>query len=101
MLKEGGFNLTKFVTNSSTLQKKTEETEGLRQAPPPGQSCSSGDQDESFTKSTLGTTQQVDVRETKVLGVRWSNSVDHLVFDCSDIASQTIDMEPTHQEAHH
>lgn len=51
--------------------------------------------EESYSKLTLGTAQQVYAGEAKVLGVRWNPSTDRLVFDFSDVASQMIDLEPT------
>ena len=67
-LKEGGFNLRKFVTNSSVLQKRSDDQECTLQSPsidPLG-----GTEGESYTKSTLGMTQPANAGETKVLGVR-------------------------------
>ena len=56
MLRDGGFNLRKFVTNSSVLLEKIEENEGaLRDGKQSGDT-----EDESYTKATLGTTQQMN-----------------------------------------
>ena len=87
MLKEGGFNLRKFVTNSSALQQKIDRHEGLSPA-----ELGPGGEDESYTKATLGTTQRINAGETKVLGVRWHPVTDCFVFDFSDVA---VEPEPT------
>ena len=92
ILRAGGFNLRKFLTNSSDLQDKIKKNESLLH----------GDQHpvdkadiESYTKFTLGTTQQVNTGETKVLGVKWNPLTDCLVFDFNDIASRALSLEPT------
>ena len=89
ILKEGGFNLRKFVTNSPELQKKIDEKEHIMQLHPT-------DADpESYTKTTLGATQTVKAGETKVLGVKWNPSMDSLVFDFNDVFAQVSNSEPT------
>lgn len=91
MLREGGFNLRKFLTNSSELQERIEESEkALQLSPQPRLG-----EDLSYTQSTLGTTQTVNGGETKVLGVKWNPSTDRLVFDLSDVTAHALDMEPT------
>ena len=94
MLKKEGLNLRKFVTNSSTLQEKIDRNETQLQSQSIKES-SIDNEEESYTKSTLGTTQQIDVGEQKVLGVRWSYSADCLVFEFSDLASQASKLDPT------
>ena len=66
LLKKGGFNLRKFVTNSSTLQEKIDRNETQLQSQSIKES-SIDNEEESYTKSTLGTTQQIDVGGQKVL----------------------------------
>ena len=79
------------MTNSSALQKQIDENEHLlRSDQGPGDGVG-----ESYTKLTLGTTQQAHAGETKVLGVRWNPSMDCLVFDLSDVVSHVTDLEPT------
>ena len=57
---EGSFNLRKFVTNSSAL----DENEHLIRSPPTDQGPGDG-VGESYTKLTLGTTQQAHAGETR------------------------------------
>ena len=87
MLKDGGFNLRKFVTNSGALQQKIDGHEGLSPA-----ELGPGGEDESYTKATLGTIQRINDGETKVSGVRWHPATDCFVFDFSDVA---VEPEPT------
>ena len=77
MFKEGGFNLRKFVTNSSNLQKKIVVSERLMQLPPTDHTLN----EESYARLTLGTTQKVPTGEIKILGIRWNPSTDIFVFD--------------------
>ena len=53
MLKDGGFNLRKFVTNSGALQQKIDGHEGLSPA-------ELGPGGEDNTKATLGTIQRIN-----------------------------------------
>ena len=56
VFKEGGFNLRKFVTNSSDLQKTIVGNERLIQLPPTDHTLND---EESYAKLTLGTTEKV------------------------------------------
>ena len=96
LMKEGGFNLRKFVTNSTNLQRKIEQHEDQLQSQSIGENGSDTGE-ESYTKSTLGTNQQMDAGEQKILGVRWSysNINDCLVFNLNDLASQASKLDPT------
>ena len=64
LLRQGGFNLRKFVINSCQLQKKIDDSETKVNGNSP-----STKMDETYTKSTLGATQKMCPREHKVLGV--------------------------------
>ena len=89
---EGGFNLRKFVTNATHLQRRIDQHESQLQS----QSEENRSlEEESYTKSTLGTTHQVDDGEQKILGVRWSYSNDCLVIDLSELASHASKLDPT------
>ena len=63
LFKAGGFNLRKFVTNARHLQEKFDQEEGVANTT---QSITGSD--ETYTSSTLGTTQISIVGEQKVLG---------------------------------
>ena len=92
MFKEGGFNLRKFVTNSSDLQKKIVENERLMPLPLTDHTLND---EESYAKLTLGTTQKVPTGEIKILDVRWNPSTDRFVFDFRDVVSWVFNLEPT------
>ena len=93
ILKDGGFNLRKFVTNSDTLQQQINASDPTKEQlrRPPAVSHS----EETYSKSTLGVTQPVQSGEQKVLGVRWEVAKDQLCFGFSDIAHHAARMEPT------
>ena len=66
ILKDGGFNLRKFVTNSDTLQQQINASDPTKEQPrrPPAVSHS----EETYSKSTLGVTQPVQSGEQKGFG---------------------------------
>ena len=51
--------------------------------------------EESYAKLTLGTTQKVPTGEIKILGVRWNPSTDRFVFHFRDVVSRVFNLEPT------
>ena len=93
ILKDGGFNLRKFATNSSSLQQRinsAEETHGVVEA-----KTKASDSDETYSNATLGTNQSILPGEQKVLGVRWEIRSDRLCFSFEDIAHLAMTLEPT------
>ena len=84
MLKSGSFNLWKFITNSLTLQEKINNAEGL--ATTGYQDKQSSDLNETYAKSILGSTQQVQPGEQKTLGVSWNVASDRFLFNLNGIA---------------
>ncbi len=60
VLKKGGFNIQKFITNSGELQQKINKTEA---------SDFMKASEETYTKATLGTAQTVQLGEHKILEV--------------------------------
>ena len=87
ILKEGGFILRKFRSNSSSLQQKIDAIEGA--------SSSHSLAEESYTGATLGTPQLAGSQEAKILGVRWNPQTDCLIFSVSDIAQAALIVEAT------
>ena len=89
MLKSGGFNLRKFVTSSSRLQERINNTEGTVGA------SSTLNSETTYAKETLGVSQRPLQGEHKVLGVRWNVTADCLAFDVLTIATAAKDLVPT------
>ena len=93
ILKQGGFNLRKFTTNSSSLQQRiniAKETDGVVEA-----KTKASDSSETYSNATLGTTQPTLPGEQKVLGVRWEIGSDRLCFGFEEIAHLAMGLEPT------
>ena len=87
ILKEGGFNLQKFRTDSSSLQQRIDSIEGT--------SSNQSHVGESYADATLGVSQPAGPQEIKILGVCWNPQTDHLVFTMSDIAHIAQTVQPT------
>ena len=114
-LAEGGFNLRKFVTNSSELREKIRRSEQpeflnsksiVAKVTETGESshdqrCEShmirdviNSEDTSYTKSVLGSTNDLADDQQKILGVLWNFANDVLVFDLKEIACLAKNLEP-------
>ena len=69
MMKEGGFNLRKWITNDYDLQQKIN----------------------NFETDHFGTEQcETNLTDRKVLGVNWETQSDKLVFSLSDIIKEAL-----------
>ena len=95
ILKQGGFNLRKFVTNSNTLQRKIDLQDGVNEVQKPQSSANVFHSEETYTKSTLGAAESTKSGEQKVLGVLWDVVKDELCFGFTDLAHCAAGMEPT------
>ena len=96
MLKDGGFNLRKFCSNSAALQKRVDK-DNVSPAPKhhaSGSSLTEGSE-ETYSSSTLGRGQKIHLGEQKVLGVRWNVELDHFVINLDDIAIAARELQPT------
>ncbi len=71
ILRDGGFNLRKFVTNEPQLQRAINELEGVQCSPDTDYVDKT-----TYAKSTLGGVQEISPTDQKVLGVRWDVSTD-------------------------
>lgn len=91
MLRCGGFNLRKFCTSSSSLQKRIDHTEAHNSVPPE----TLHHLEETYAEATLGMPQTLEAEEHKVLGVLWNPSSDHFIFDVTELASIASTLEPT------
>ena len=115
-LAEGGFNLRKFVTNSPELRKQIEDNESRlcnANGTLPGEDMyDSGTlqdvladdkapvesvvhEEQSYTKTSLGDTQESSKSEQKILGVKWNFVEDNLVFDLISVAQLASECRPT------
>ena len=90
ILREGGFNLRKFCSNSTPLQTRVDSDCDSAQ-----QSQSNGDSEETYTSLTLGPGQSLHPGQDKVLGVKWDVSPDQLMVNLDDIALAAQTLVPT------
>jgi len=80
-LLEGGFNLRKFTSNSTSLMKKIKENE---------------EQSVNYDVPTAPSCKDKEVQELhKVLGVQWDISHDVLVFNFEKIVTSAKTLQPT------
>ena len=96
VLSHGSFNLRKFVSNSSHLQKRIDEREATLTStpelhPPP----SIGPAEESFSEVTIPTDSVNRPGEHKVLGVCWDVEGDQLIFDLTHLVEKAAKLQPT------
>lgn len=92
LLRHGGFNLRKFVTYSSRLQQRIDESE-LRVS---SDSVSPNtDETYMYAESMLGATQRILSGEHKVLDLCWNVGSDQFVFNVDEIATLAKEIEPT------
>mgnify|MGYP001795165520 CR=1 FL=1 len=109
-LAEGGFNLRKFITNSNELKEKVgmsempecltckstvdKVTETEKSSELPVIRNVIDPEDTSYTKSVLGSTNNLVDDQQKILGVLWNVSNDTLVFNLQEIACLAKNLEP-------
>ena len=97
ILKDAGFNLRKFYSNSATLQAKVnpEEAVDMTLERLPLEVSPTEELEDSYSSSTLGSRQKLHSGEQKVLGMRWDMSSDQLLLDLEDMASTAMALTPT------
>ena len=94
VLRSGGFNLRKFVTNSPSLQEKIDQMERMPEVLESREGRPTH-LDETYAKLTLGREQPTQHGEHKILGVHWDASSDQLFFNLNDVARLAQNLEPT------
>ena len=93
ILKEAGFNLRKFYTNSAALQAKVNLNENPLNTSPT--LAATEKLEETYSSSTIGGAQKLCRGEQKVLGIRWNLSADQLMINLDDIASVAMSLYAT------
>ena len=109
-LAEGGFSLRKFVANCPELTNTIQCNESRNsdagtsskaakpkcvQSPRAYPERNVVSEDKTYVKSMLGTIEEKNSSDPKVLGVRWNPMKDALIFDLTEIANFARDLEPT------
>ncbi len=96
ILMRGGFKLRKFTTNLSQLHETVDRDEVSDDPQPPSLDPErSTESEESYAKSTLGSSQEPHAGEQKVLGVCWDIGADRIVVAFDEIAHAAGALEPT------
>ena len=94
IMKEAGFNLRKFYTNSRMFQARVNPIDCLEPVED-RRPLATEELEESYASLTLGSGQRLRQGEQKVLGVRWDTSSDQLLFNLEEIASTAKVLTPT------
>eukprot|EP00731_Ephydatia_muelleri_P024186 Em0016g457a len=99
LLRHRSFNLRKFLSNSSPLQRQINERESTLNAvcQQPCSSSQIGPSEESFSETTIPSSTVEGPGEHKVLGVRWEMTKDQLIFDLAHLVERARRLEPTKQ----
>ena len=85
LLRDGEFNLRKFLTDDEWLQERISD----------GESGKEGRQLETYTDSVLGGSQPTLCGERKVLGVQWETVSDQIVLGTEELASIAKEIKPS------
>ena len=110
-LKEAGFNLRNFVTNSEELRERIDKNERSASKSAdvqPNENASHQvaetpvagvhkveDEDMTYSRSILRTPVVDDPGEQRILGTLWNFHKDNLMFDLAETASLARKVEPT------
>ena len=86
---ERGFNLRKFLTNSSTFQEEIDHQESQDPHHPPLE------YEPTYSETTLRVSQPSTMEEHKVLGVPWNPGPDQFMFRANDLARVTAHLPQT------
>ena len=90
LMRRGGFNLCKFVTNHAPLQERIEVAENT--------STRDSSHHETYAQSTLGQPKGSSSKVKKVLGVCWDTVNDELLFEFNYLFDHIIYAEPTKRQ---
>ena len=82
IMKEGGFNLRKWKSNSKELTKRINQCERV---------------DFPQIQTEIAAMTSNDDGKTKILGINWDTENDELFFDFSDITSYASQLPPTNR----
>ena len=96
ILARGGFNLRKFVSNSTSLSRRVEQLEGSNEGLT-HDTPNVVEEDKSYTKDVLGSKQHSD-GEQKILGVKWNFVQDTLIFDLNELANVMNSLKATKRQ---
>ena len=92
-MKQGGFNLRKWLSNSKQVMKKINSIESQPDVNP--KKPNSIEDDQSFAKASLKQCDMIESEEPKVLGLVWDSERDLLKFNLIKLLEAAADMSAT------
>ena len=98
ILAEAGFNLRKFVTNSTVLTQRIEHESASVKVTGGKVNKVIEEEDKTYTKDLFGGKQGSQDNEQKVLGIRWNLLLDELIFDLNEFPILVNKLEPTKRQ---
>ena len=98
ILAEAGFNLRKFVTNSTVLAQRIEHESASLKVTDGKADKIIEEEDKTYTKDLLGGKQGPQDNEQKILGIRWNFVLDELIFDLNELAILVNKLKPTKRQ---
>ena len=96
-LKEGGFCLRKFITNSEELRHLIAVNEQYSESPT--NDILVKEESQSYTKCALGARAAEADGQHKILGVQWDFIRDQFIFNIDEVACHMKKVEPTRRNA--
>ena len=87
LMKEGGFNLCKFNSNSQQLQAMIDNSNDVISVNPSNE--------ETYVKATLGKNFETSKNEKKILGIIWNVKLDQFIFEFNNVFLAAKELEPT------
>ena len=94
IMKDGGFNLRKWLSNSKEVMSEINTREVKEESKPPVYMSITED-DQSFAKTSLKQTEAVDNEGTKVLGLIWDTEADTFIFNFENLTAKTREAPAT------
>ena len=94
IMKDGGFNLRKWLSNSKEVMSEINTREVKEESKPPVYMNITED-DQSFAKTSLKQTEAVDNEGTKVLGLIWDTEADTFIFNFENLTAKTREAPAT------
>ena len=94
IMKDGGFNLRKWLSNSKEVMSEIKARE-VREENKPPMNANTVEDDQSFAKTSLKQTELADDEGTKVLGLTWSTETDTFIFNLENLVAKALEAPVT------
>ena len=94
IMKDGGFNLRKWLSNSKEVMSEIKARE-VREENKPPMNANTVEDDQSFAKTSLKQTELSDDEGTKVLGLTWNTETDTFIFNLENSVTKALEAPVT------